>query len=321
MDVSAVDTSWRARIRGSLLLSACGDALGARFEGTPVVDPAAVDEWLAAPQGTLRWTDDTAMALVLADHLVSTGGSVDPDQLAIEFASAWAAEPGRGYGPGAATVLHQIHQGALWSRVAAGLFDGQGSLGNGAAMRVAPVGLVPGRSLPVVAAAARRSAAVTHTHPQAQDGAAVQAVAVAITARTAPAPVDPDALVAQLAVHADTAEFRTALQRITALLRHRPDPHRVATEMGNDVTALASVPAALAAYLCHPDDPAAAIQFAINLGGDTDTIAAMTGALSGARLGDDAVPAAWLRQLEAADRIGSLAGALASLHPDRTPGA
>src|SRR5690606_39744570 len=115
-------------------------------------------------------------------------------------------------------------------------------LGKGAAVRVAPIGLGPGRPLSVVAAAARRSAAVTHTHPQAQDGAAVQAVAVAISARTAPDPVDPDRLVAQLAVHANTAEFRTALQRITALLRHRPDPHRVATEMGNDVTALASVP-------------------------------------------------------------------------------
>ena len=309
-----------AQIRGSLLLSACGDALGKRFEGAPVVDPAAVDEWLATPPDTLCWTDDTAMALVLAEHLVSTGGSVDPDRLATEFAAAWAAEPGRGYGTGTAAALHQIRQGAPWSRVAAALFDGHGSLGNGGAMRVAPVGLVPGRPLTVVAAAARRSAAVTHAHPQAQDGAAVQAVAVAIAARTAPDPVDPDALVAQLAVHAHTAEFRTALQRITALLRHGPDPHRVAAEVGNDVTALASVPAALAAYLCHPDDPAAAIRFAINLGGDTDTIAAMAGALSGARLGDGAVPAAWLRRLEAADRIGALAGELAGLHPDRSPG-
>ena len=320
MEASAVDAPWHTRIRGSLLLSACGDALGARFEGTPVVDPAEVDEWLAAPPDPLRWTDDTAMALVLADHLVGTGGSVDPDRLAIEFAGAWAAEPGRGYGPGAIAVLRQIHQGALWSRVAAGLFDGDGSLGNGAAMRVAPIGLVPGRPLSVVAAAARRSAAVTHTHPQAQDGAAVQAVAVAISARTAPDPVDPDTLVAQLAVHANTAEFRTALQRVTALLRRSPDPHRVAAEVGNDVTALGSVPAALTAYLRHPDDAAAAIRFAINLGGDTDTIAAMTGALSGARLGDAAVPAAWLRRLEAADRIRDLGGALEALRPDRVPG-
>jgi poly(ADP-ribose) glycohydrolase ARH3 len=100
-------------------------------------------------------------------------------------------------------VLASIHRGAPWAHAAAGLFGGQGSFGNGAAMRVAPLGLVPGLGLPAVAARARRSAAITHAHPQAQDGAAVQAVAVALASRSTPGrPLDPAEFAAGVAAHA-----------------------------------------------------------------------------------------------------------------------
>lgn len=322
---TAGEAGWNRRVRGSLLLSACGDALGAPFEGANAVDPAAVEVWLSAPSSGLRWTDDTALTLALAEHLIGTGGTVDQDTLAVGFARAWAHDPARGYGQGAATVLARIHQGTPWPQAATDLFNGQGSYGNGAAMRVAPLGLVPGLGLSAVAARARRSAAVTHAHLQAQDGAAVQAAAVAITIRSHPStPVDPDEFVACLAGHAHTTEFRTALQRIPLLLRQDPDPAQVAAELGNDITATGSVPAAVAAFLRTPQDAGAAIRFAINLGGDTDTIAAMTGALAGARLGERGLPAAWERRLEAAARIRALAASLAGLstshpaHPDPT---
>jgi poly(ADP-ribose) glycohydrolase ARH3 len=317
---TAGEATWKRRVRGSLLLSACADALGAPFEGDTVVDPAAVDVWLKAPTSELRWTDDTALSLALAEHLIRTGGTVDQDTLATDFARAWAHDPSRGYDQGAATVLARINQGVPWSQAAGQLFDGQGSYGNGAAMRVAPIGLVPGLGPSAVAARARRSAAITHAHPHALDGAAVQAVAVAITARSNPAtPINPDELVACLAAHAHTPEFRKALQRITPLLRGDPDPAQVAAELGNDITATGSVPAAVAAFLRTPQDATAAIRFAINLGGDTDTIAAMTGALAGARLGDHGLPAVWEQRLEAAARISTLATALADLSTGHQP--
>jgi poly(ADP-ribose) glycohydrolase ARH3 len=311
---TAGEATWKQRVRGSLLLSACADALGAPFEGATVVDPAAVDVWLKAPTSGLRWTDDTALTLALAEHLISTGGTVDQDTLATDLARTWAHDPNRGYGQGAATVLARIKQGMPWSQAAGELFNGQGSYGNGAAMRVAPIGLVPGLGLSAVAARARRSAAVTHAHPHAIDGAAVQAAAVAITARSNPAaPINPDEFVACLAAHAHTPEFRKALQRIIPLLRQDPDPAQVAAELGNDITATGSVPAAVAAFLRTPQDATAAIRFAVNLGGDTDTIAAMTGALIGARLGERSLPAAWQQRLEAAARISIVATSLADL--------
>jgi hypothetical protein len=76
-----------SRVRGCLLLAVCGDALGARFVGITRVDPADVDHQLATRTGSLRWTDDTAMTLVLAEHLVRRDGAVDEAELAGGFAA------------------------------------------------------------------------------------------------------------------------------------------------------------------------------------------------------------------------------------------
>lgn len=76
------------------------------------------------------------------------------------------------------------------------------------------------------------------------------------------------------------------------------------------------MPTALACFLTHPDDFAAAVTAAISLGGDTDTIAAMTGALAGAHHGYTAIPDAW-RAVEGADELISLADSLVGRHQSR----
>lgn len=308
--------SWARRVRGCLLWSACGDALGAPFEGMRSIDPDAVRRRLDDPPPVLRWTDDTASTLVLAGHLARRGGTVDQRELAADLAAQWARDPGRGYGAGASWLFARITEGVPWSQAASALFGGQGSFGNGAAMRVAPVGLVAGLGPSAVAGRARRSAMVTHTHPAAQDGAVVQAVAVATAARSNPAsPLAPDTFVAELSRHVATEGFRTALRKVAVLVRGGARPGQVAAEVGNGVSAVGSVPAALAAFLSVPDDPVAVVRFAIGTGGDSDTIAAMGGALAGARCGDRALPPAWRDRLEAADTITAVAARLARLAP------
>jgi len=245
---------------------------------------------------------------------------VDEAELAGEFAAEWTREPGRGYGPGAARVLAAVTAGTPWSQAAQDLFDGAGSYGNGAAMRVAPVGLVARLGLPAVARQARRTAAVTHAHPLGLDGGAVQAVAVAVAARTSASDeLDPDAFLTHVMAHTDTDGFRAALRQVASLVRRGAPPAQVAAQLGNDVSAVESVPAALAAFLTHPDDTYAAIRFALQVGGDTDTIAAMTGAVGGARLGTQALPPHWRCRLEAADRVTALAAALAQLSASVEP--
>jgi len=305
---------WARRVQGALLLAACGDALGARFEGRAQVDPEAVEGYLGDPPAELRWTDDTALTLVLADHLARHRGTIDQDGLAAGFAAEWTGDPGRGYGGGAAKLFSQLNAGMPWRQAARQLFGGQGSFGNGAAMRVAPVGLVSDLDLSTVAELARRSAVVTHAHPLAADGAAMQALAVALAARLRrSAPVPTDRFANSITAHVLEPEFRAALRHVCVLVRQRATPREVAAALGNDVSALGSVPAALAAFLRCPDDPREAVRFAICVGGDTDTIAAMTGALSGARCGEAELPAVWTERLEEGPRIREVATALAEL--------
>lgn len=309
MAVMAENMTRQARIRGALLGLACGDSLGAPFEGLPSVRAAEVAAW-AAEAAPLRATDDTVLALVLAEHLADRGGQVDQDALALGFARAWSADPGRGYGGAVQDLFARVIEGTWWREASGSQFGGAGSWGNGGAMRVAPAG-VAAAGLDEVADLARRSAEVTHAHPLAQDGAAVQACAVALAAASSrETPVSRAVWCGRLA--AAVPGYATVLEQVAGLAPDAP-PGAVAAAVGNGVHALEAVPAALAAFMAHPDEPGAAIQFAIRVGGDTDTIAAMTGALAGARCGVSALPLPWLRRLEFAGRLSAAADRLAQV--------
>ena len=301
--------SLRDRARGALLGAALGDALGAPFEGQPAVDAGAVLARLE-DTGPLRWTDDTALMVALADYLIrmaGTGAAFDDDALIATFAAAWSADPDRGYGSGPPRIFAAVNAGRCWRATAAGLFGGSGSFGNGGAMRVAPVALTGG-PLAAVAELARCSARVTHTHPLGQSGAAVQAVAVHL-ALSSEGPPRPDGFVQKLLPVADgpLADARAA---IPILLRAGATTERATTRLGNGVSAVESVPTAVLAFLAFPDRPLDALTFAVCCGGDTDTIAAMTGAMAGARRGASALPGALLSRLEDAEHIARLAEAL-----------
>jgi poly(ADP-ribose) glycohydrolase ARH3 len=291
------------RFRGALLGVAAGDALGAPFEGRPRVDPAAVRAWAGADQ-PLRWTDDTLMTIGLASSLLARRG-FDGAHMAATLADDHAAQPWRGYGPGPPQVFAALREGVPWDEAPRRLFGGSGSRGNGAAMRVAPVGLVHHGDPRRAARLARRTASVTHAHELGLQGAALQAAAVAWLVDATLPPV-PAGLLDAVRPAAPAPAFQ---RRLDALERIPPDwsPERVAETLGNGVEATRSVPAALHAFLRNPRSFSRAVCHAVTLGGDTDTIAAMTGALAGAALGASAIPGAWRARLEEPDRLERLA--------------
>jgi poly(ADP-ribose) glycohydrolase ARH3 len=309
----------RSRVRGAFLGVVVGDALGAPFEGHPGVVPAERIADLERNGVVLRFTDDTAMTVALAESLLAAGG-LDQDRLAATFAQHYLREPDRGYGAGTARLLADLAAGADWRPAAAGQFGGQGSFGNGAAMRVAPVAVhAAAGGLRRVAELARRSAVVTHTHPAAVDGAVAQATAIALALEwPATGPLDRRAFLATVVAAVGEGEMAEALRSVSALVEagEPASPRAVATRTGTGVAAAESVPAALAAFLCHPGSFADTVRFAISLGGDTDTIASMAAAVAGARLGEEAVPARWRERSEGAPLLVDLADRLA----DRSAG-
>jgi poly(ADP-ribose) glycohydrolase ARH3 len=180
--------------------------------------------------------------------------------------------------------------------VAAEYFPG-GSYGNGAAMRVAPVGLLFRDRPETLWEQARLSALPTHVHPLGIEGAQLLALAVALC--TQADPFDRQAFFARLLDACVSPEFRGQLERAAAV--RSPDE---LSELGNRIEAVYSVPTALASFALTPDDFAATIGHVIFLGGDTDTIAAMAGALSGAYLGSQGVPRRLVDLLENSPKGG-----------------
>lgn len=302
-------TSLGDRWRGALLGTGLGDAAGAPFEGRRHVEASDVEVWLAADD-PLVWTDDTAMTMGLARSLIACEGRVDPQHLGDIFAADHRSEPWRGYGAGPPQIFAAAARGTPYVDAAAAMFGGSGSYGNGAAMRAAPAAVVGGADLAAVAELARHQALVTHAHPLGRDGAALLALAVAAVATATGG--DPATSIAAALPHLRTERMRTAADRAVEM-GPTADVDDVARELGHGISAIEAVPAAMAAFLGAPDDPPAVLVRAVSMGGDTDTIAAMAGAVAGAHAGASALPTAALDRLEGRAELVRLADALAEL--------
>jgi poly(ADP-ribose) glycohydrolase ARH3 len=239
------------------------------------------------PSGeTLYYTDDTEMMIGVAETLVECG-RIDESRLCRAFAENY--HPERGYGPSARYVIEAMKDGD-WRTLARTLQPG-GSFGNGAAMRVAPVGLVFADSPEELWEQARLSALPTHTHPLGIEGAQLLAFATAWALRATS--FDRKQLWRDLRARATTEEFHWHLD-IAAKLK----PGDSLAGLGSTLHAHRSVVTAIACFAATPGDFEMAIARAIGLGDDTDTVAAMAGSLVGAFAGVSAVPAGLLAKFE-----------------------
>jgi poly(ADP-ribose) glycohydrolase ARH3 len=276
---------------GCLLGQAVGDALGAPYEGLRgdhiYFMHGSPDKFLSNPSGEiLYYTDDTQMMIGVAETLVEHGRIVETT-LCRRFAENY--HPDRCYGQGARLVIEAIADGGDWRAIAENHFPG-GSLGNGAAMRAAPLGLLFSDDLDRVMDEARLSALPTHVHPLGIEGAQVFALAVALALKS---PFDRRSYFRELLNRAKTDEFRWHLS-VASQLR-RGDTLSV---LGNSLEAHRSVVTAIACFTQSPRSYGSAVIDAISQGGDTDTLAGMAGALSGAHLGGGAIPVHLLEKLE-----------------------
>jgi poly(ADP-ribose) glycohydrolase ARH3 len=299
------------RLAGALLGTALGDALGRPFEGRRRVSRPEVAA-LVRSDAPLRWTDDTHMAIALAESLVANGGEVDPQHLGDTFAAAYHDEPWRGYAGGPPRVFALAQQGKSYEEAAASLYEG-GSYGNGGAMRCAPIAMVAAPDLDRAALLAAAQARTTHAHPLGVDGAVLLACGI-VQAVTVSADQDwTEGLVDQVASRLSSTSMEERLRAIGSDLPDATALLGLARDFGSGVAALESVPSALAVFLARRHDPVEAITEAILLGHDTDTVGAMAGALGGAHHGLARLPRRLLERLEQRDRLERLARELAAL--------
>jgi poly(ADP-ribose) glycohydrolase ARH3 len=293
-----------------LLGLAVGDALGAPYEGLTHADIffqfGSPDSLVKNPSGdTLFYTDDTEMMIGVAETLADCG-RIEDERLCRAFAENY--HPERGYGQGARRVIEAMRKGNDHRTLAATLLPG-GSFGNGAAMRVAPVGLLFADAPEELWEQARLSALPTHTHPLGIEGAQLLALAVAWALKATV--FDRKAFYRELLARATTEEFRWHIE-IAARLK----PGDSLAGLGSTLLAHRSVVTAMACFATAPGDFERVMSRAIGLGDDTDTVAAMAGALVGAFAGVNAIPPELFAKLEDGRAKGTshIAGLAACLH-------
>jgi len=246
------------------------------------------------------------MMIGVAESLIANKG-FDGSHMAQIFIKNYEQEPWRGYASGPPQVFRWIKSGVAWNEAAKRLFGGVGSYGNGAAMRVAPVGVFYHDDLEQLRFVAYSQSRITHVHELGMEGAAIQAyaVALAVTADTS-SELDSHGFLEKLKDSTQNEVYKRKLERVWRLLGET-NKGRVARELGNGVEACNSVPTAIYCFLRNQGSFEDSVLYAISLGGDTDTIGAMTGAISGAYHGDEAIPERWKSRLEQGNYIEELA--------------
>jgi poly(ADP-ribose) glycohydrolase ARH3 len=294
----------KSKFLGCLIGAAIGDALGARWEGSGMSRSEDIVS-LAEKLEQLIYTDDTHMTIGIAESLIVNRG-FDGEHMAQTFIKNYEAEPWRGYGPGPPRIFRMIKSGEAWDSAVNKLYRG-GSFGNGSAMRVAPVGLLYSRNLEKLREVAYRSSSIAHSHKLGKEGAALQACAVALAINTpADEDIDREAFLSSLQNFIRDQLYKEKVARIRELLG-RQDKENVVAMLGNGIEAPRSVPTAIYCFLRQPQSYKDTVIYAISLGGDTDTIAAMAGAISGAYLGMEAMPSEWWAKLENREYVEDLA--------------
>lgn len=298
-----MDINLESKFLGGMVGSALGDAIGEmafRYRREEVLLEAV------AKAEVLEYTDDSAMAVGIAESL-SEVGRIETQHLGETFRKNYEREPWRGYASGPPTIFAEVRRGASYTGAAESLFGGAGSFGNGAAMRVAPVGLFFFDSDDLYGQA-EASARVTHCHPLGVDGAAVLAKALAMAAALDPAQEFPlGDFCRELREFVQTPEFQEKMGLVEEMAVGEIDIRDAAHRLGTNVTAHGSVPFAIFAFLRSPGSFKQCLFNAVLCGGDRDTLGAMACGVSGAYLGIEAIPAQWCERLENGAYMESLA--------------
>lgn len=249
------------------------------------------------PPPLWSFTDDTQMALSVVSVL-RQAGTINQSALAHSFARHYT--PWRGYGAAMHGVLMRIRAGETWEQVARGLFNGQGSFGNGAAMRVASLGTYFADDLEAVVAEAWRSAEVTHAHPEAIAGAIAVAVAAAYAWQLRGSPPPGRAtFIEHILPHVPVSEVQDKLRLARDLAPDTVVQHAAAMlGNGSQISAQDTVPFVLWCAGESLDNFVEAMWLTVSAWGDMDTTCAMVGGIVASYTGSAGIPATWLEARE-----------------------
>jgi ADP-ribosylglycohydrolase len=231
---------------------------------------------------------------VLAEH-----NEIDQDALARSFAGRY--DPGRGYGQAMHGLLMAIRRNQSWRTEASALFHGDGSYGNGSAMRVAPLGAYFADDPEKIVEQATLSSIVTHTHKEGITGAIAIALAAGMAWRMKDSGLAPDGfeLLRHVHEHVPESHVRLGIQNAMELAADS-SIQKVVSRLGNGsaVTAPDTVPFALWCAAQNLNDYQEALWTTVSGLGDRDTTCAIVGGIVAMYVGKEGIPPEWITRCE-----------------------
>lgn len=292
MSVSPASLSDRAR--GCILAGAIGDAMGGPYEGQPrPIQFHEHKDW--------KISDETQLTLATCESIVE-GGGVLPEHIADRFVQWLRARRLTSMGSSTLKALRDLDGGAHWALAGA---RGEMSAGNGAAMRIAPLAFQLDPARPQDRQTIRDVCRITHHNEEAYAGAL--AIVAAIRTLAFDETVSPNQLLETVLLHLPDSRVRDRIFQLQALPRDRTVTD-IATQFGSSAYVVESVPLALYAAQAVDRLPLAdVLRSTIEAGGDTDTIASMTGQMVGARIGFSQIPREMIALLPKASEIEQIA--------------
>jgi ADP-ribosylglycohydrolase len=253
------------------------------------------------PAPSWYFTDDTVMGIAVTRSL-ELNGFIDQDELARRFAQEYSLDPHRGYGHGAHQILTDISQGFPWREAASKVFRGSGSMGNGAAMRVGPLGAWFYDDLEKSAEQADLSAQVTHAHIEGRAGAIAVSVASSLATKwflEKSTEANGRNLIESLLPFVPESQTRDVIVRASALSPATLPMDAVKQiGCGEQVLSQDTVPFCLWVTQRYLTDFEEALWTTASVFGDVDTNCAIVGSIVSCAVGAKRIPIDWLLSRE-----------------------
>lgn len=294
-------TTTENKYLGCFLGLAMGDAYGAPFEGG-ILERLLWQALGKTKEGKMRYTDDTQMSIDIARSFLHNN-EINQKHLALSFATSYRWS--RGYGQSAARLLKKIKKGADWQDVNRAAFK-MGSFGNGAAMRAPIVAMCFAANEKKLHENIVKCSEITHAHPLAIEGATL----IAQVTYAALYDWHTDVILETLPTWCHTNIYQTKVAFCVDALRslEKIETNVLKKNLGNGIAATQSCVTAIYFALKYRNQAGERMLTKIyQLGGDTDTIGAMAGAIWGAFNGYDLLDLHKIQKLENSEEIMELA--------------
>lgn len=274
-----------------------GDAFGESFFGERNEILQHIHQ-RTIPETKWEFTDDTVMAIAIFEQL-EKNQDINQNELANRFSINHNKDVNRGYGATARRILRGIGEGGNWKEISENVFEGMGSMGNGASMRVSPIGAFYHDDLERVKELAIKSAEITHSNIEGITGAIAVAVAAAVATKNRGSNISPKQFIAEIVKELPDTDTKSKINKsISIPYSFHIESLKTILGNGSKIMVQDTVPFSIWCAAYNLKNFEESIWKAVSILGDRDTICAIVGGITIMSTDEDKIPEIWTNSVE-----------------------